>query len=102
MPRRLFIVVVGLITVSTAVVLAQEAREWKSGIVWPEPKFVDPGPPGGVPADAIVLFDGKDLSKWENGETWLVKDGIAEIPVREKGKGKGKGKDKAKAEPRVR
>jgi hypothetical protein len=102
MPRRFIAVVVGLIAVSTAVVLAQEAREWKSGIVWPEPKVVDPGPPGGVPADAIVLFDGKDLSKWEGGETWLVKDGIAEIPVREKGKGKGKAKEKTKAEPRVR
>src|SRR5262245_63398061 len=97
MPRRFFIVVVGLIAVSTAVVLSQDTREWKSGIVWPEPKVIDPGPPGGVPADAVVLFDGKDLSKWVDGDTWLVKDGIAEIPVREKGKGKAKGKDKTKA-----
>src|SRR5579883_1103596 len=41
-----------------------------------EPKVVDPGPP---PADAIVLFDGKDLSKWESdkgGEAkWTVQDG---------------------------
>src|SRR6476661_6172159 len=101
MPRRVITVALALIAVSTAVVLAQEAREWKSGIVWPEPKVVDPGPPGGVPADAVVLFDGKDLSKWEGGQTWLVKDGYAEIPVREKGKGKGKGKEKTKAEPRV-
>src|SRR5436309_1325552 len=100
MHRRFITVAILFIAVSTAVVLAQEAREWKSGIVWPEPKVVDPGAPGGVPADAVVLFDGKDLSKWDGGETWLVKDGIAEIPAREKGKGKGKGK--AKAEPRVR
>ena len=26
----------------------------------PEPKIIDPGPP---PSDAVVLFDGKDLSK---------------------------------------
>lgn len=43
------------------------------------PKAVDPGPP---PADAIVLFDGKDLSKWKGdaGEAkWVVRDGYAEV-----------------------
>jgi len=54
-----------------------QAAEWKSGIVWPEPKVIDPGPPGGPPSDAIVLFDGKDLSKWHNGENWIIKDGYA-------------------------
>lgn len=53
------------------------AGEYISGIHWPLPKVVDPGPVGGPPADAIVLFDGKDLSKWENGEDWLVQDGTA-------------------------
>ncbi len=49
---------------------------WLSGIVWPRPKVVDPGPPGGVPADAIVLFDGKGLSRhWTGGEKWKVADG---------------------------
>ena len=39
--------------------------EFKSGIVWPEPKVVTPGKTDAEPpADAIVLFDGKDLSKW--------------------------------------
>lgn len=102
MPRALISVAIGLVTLSTAVVLAQESREWKSGIVWPEPKVVDPGPPGGAPADAVVLFDGKDLSKWEGGETWRVTDGYAEIPVRERTKGKAKGNEKEKAQPRVR
>lgn len=45
-----------------------------------EPNVVNPGPP---PSDAIVLFDGKDLSKWkgENGgdAKWAVRDGYAEV-----------------------
>jgi len=42
-----------------------------------EPKVIDPGPP---PSDAIVLFDGKDLSHWKNeknGEAkWKLEDGV--------------------------
>jgi hypothetical protein len=47
----------------------------------PVPKVVDPGAyPGTVlpPSDALVLFDGKDLSKWKgkDGEAkWEVSDG---------------------------
>ena len=51
--------------------LALGPQEWQSGKVWPEPKLVDPGPPGGVPADAIVLFDGKDMSDWKGGDNWI-------------------------------
>ena len=32
----------------------------------PEPRVVDPGPVGGPPSDATVLFDGKDLSQWQS------------------------------------
>ena len=45
-----------------------------------EPKVINPGPP---PSDAIVLFDGKDLSKWrmENGDAakWQVDDGAMTV-----------------------
>ena len=51
--------------------------EYKSGIVWPEPKVVTPGTDAGPPSDAVVLFDGKDMSKWKGGENWIVKDGYA-------------------------
>ena len=56
----------------------------------PQPKVVTPGTfssqeqPGKPPADAIVLFDGTDLSKWEadSGEgvptKWIVKNGAME------------------------
>ena len=52
------------------------AQEYLSGIEWERPKVVDPGPPGGPPADAVVLFDGKDMSKWTGAEKWEVKDGV--------------------------
>lgn len=53
------------------------AKEWKSGIVWPEPPVVDPGEPGAAPSDAIVLFDGKSLDAWHGGEKWKIEDGVA-------------------------
>ena len=53
------------------------AGEYVSGIPWPEPKVVDPGPVGGPPSDALVLFDGHDLSQWVDGKDWLIKDGYA-------------------------
>ncbi|MGL6076306.1 MAG: 3-keto-disaccharide hydrolase [Fimbriiglobus sp.] len=54
------------------------AGEYKSGIIWPEPKVVTPGDvPSAPPSDAIVLFDGKDLSKWSRGENWEIVDGYA-------------------------
>jgi hypothetical protein len=56
---------------------ALTAAEWNSGIPWPSVPMVDPGPVGGPPEDAIVLFDGKDLSLWDGGDKWIVADGVA-------------------------
>ena len=53
------------------------AAEYVSGKVWPEPKIIDPGCAAKAPSDAIVLFDGKDLSQWVDGEKWILKDGAA-------------------------
>ena len=66
-----------LAVLAAAAFSTAHAAEWKSGINWPEPKVIDAGPVGGPPADAIVLFDGKDLSKWKDGEKWIIKDGVA-------------------------
>ena len=48
-----------------------------------EPRIIDPGPVGGPPSDAIILFNGKDLSEWasKNGgpAKWEVKDGIMTV-----------------------
>ncbi|MEZ5351982.1 MAG: DUF1080 domain-containing protein [Bryobacteraceae bacterium] len=57
----------------------------------PHPKMVTPSAkPGGPPSDAVVLFDGHDLSRWETrgkrdnaGKVfparWIVKDGYFEV-----------------------
>ncbi len=56
----------------------------------PQPKLVTPGSfstqdqPGQPPSDAIVLFDGTDLSKWEADEgegvptKWVIRNGAME------------------------
>ncbi len=44
----------------------------------PAPPRIDPGKagqPAAVPSDAIVLFDGRSLSKWRDGKGWKVEDG---------------------------
>ena len=52
----------------------------------PRPPVVDPGPerpPAPPPSDAIVLFDGKDLSQWQSQDgssaKWVVRDGYVEV-----------------------
>ena len=50
----------------------------------PQPPIVTPGKAPaeaiGAPSDAIILFDGKDLSQWENSKGqaagWTVHDGV--------------------------
>lgn len=57
---------------------AAQNVEFLPGMEWQEPPLVTPGDePGAPPSDAVVLFGGEDLSAWENGENWPVKDGIA-------------------------
>lgn len=55
------------------------ADEYRSGKIWPEPPLVTPGENGGPPSDAIVLFNGADLSQWEGGEKWLIQNGVATV-----------------------
>src|SRR5712691_2273102 len=61
-------------------------QQWKvHDIKRPHPRMVTPASTlGGSPSDAIVLFDGKDLSKWlshggEKGKTWKVENGYMEV-----------------------
>ena len=55
-----------------------QAEEYLNGIKWEYPPVVTPGTTNAdPPSDAVVLFDGTDLSKWANGENWTVEDGAA-------------------------
>lgn len=57
---------------------SSHAEEYLNGIKWEAPPIVTPGQTDAEPpSDAIVLFGGKDLSQWDNGENWPVKDGVA-------------------------
>ena len=54
------------------------AQEYMTGIEWQEPPIVTPGKTNSdPPSDAVILFDGKVLSAWENGDKWEIKDGVA-------------------------
>ena len=92
--KKLFTAVLSLTTACT--ICAQEAtrKEYpqpekmgpKMTEFWtPQPKVITPGnsQTNSAPSDAIVLFDGKDLSAWTNtkGEAagWDVKDGIVTV-----------------------
>src|SRR6478736_5135403 len=52
--------------------------------VWsPVPTVVTPGEQGAPPSDAIVLFNGKDLSQWESWDhspaKWELNNGIMTV-----------------------
>ena len=65
------LIFVFLLFAGTAFVFAQQQRWNPASTEWyyPEPVKIIPGVNGGPPSDAIILFDGKDLSKWESSKT---------------------------------
>jgi hypothetical protein len=93
--------VIALVAVVAAVGLVYAADGFKDtpmipGTKWhvhdsdrPQPAVVTPGTcstpdaPGKAPSDAIVLFDGKDLSKWKGADgkdaRWVVEGGAARV-----------------------
>lgn len=65
----------------TLMLMAQTPQQWpQHSMDRPRPKVVNPGPP---PSDAVVLFDGKDLSQWRSNDTmpgkWTVQGGYMEV-----------------------
>jgi membrane-bound lytic murein transglycosylase len=79
-----------LLAAASQACCAQVDTKWKiHDPSRPVPPVVDPGTasaqdaPGRPPADAVVLFDGKDLSKWAHKDgsaaKWKVENGYAEV-----------------------
>ena len=66
---------------------ADNQTEWQiHDLKRPQPPVIDPGPevpPLPAPPDAVVLFDGRDLSQWTNskGEPagWKIENGFMEV-----------------------
>jgi len=83
-------IVVGLVFMGCVIpvtITAQEPKDWPiHSRERPLPPVVDPGAgalPVPPPKDAIVLFDGTNLSKWVhpdgNAAKWIVRDGYFEV-----------------------
>lgn len=78
---RVKIIVLGLlISFAAHSQWTPQQTEW----YYPVPEKVNASKTSGAPpSDAIILFDGSDLSKWTNGKDeeaeWTVKDGILSI-----------------------
>ena len=62
---------------------AQEGDPAATEVWEPEPAIVASGSSGGPPADAIVLFDGSDLSAWQHADgsavKWEIGDGAMTV-----------------------
>ncbi|MEM9645266.1 MAG: DUF1080 domain-containing protein [Planctomycetota bacterium] len=58
-------------------VVPATADEYLNGITWDAPPVVTPGAINAdPPSDAVVLFDGKDKSQWNDAESWGLENGI--------------------------
>ena len=95
MPTFSRLIPASVLALSTFTVLAQQTPAPGQGAkprpqdteVWePVPKVVAPGPTGGAaPADAVVLFDGRNLDQWVSANAeksparWTVADGVMTV-----------------------
>lgn len=83
---RVVILAWGCLLAVSSVSMAQSPEKWLAhDMRRPRPVVVTPGPqhlPVAPPSDAIVLFDGTDLSNWRDAEggpaKWITKDDYME------------------------
>jgi hypothetical protein len=82
-----------LFAATSHVCSAQVQTTWKiHDLNRPLPAVIDPGTsstqesPGHAPSDAVVLFDGKDLSRWVHKDgtpaKWKMENGYAEVAAK--------------------
>jgi hypothetical protein len=89
------ILIASLLALSATCVLAADPPPELTEVWSPVPRKVSPGKTdGAAPSDAVILFDGKDLSAWETerggpakwiveGESLVVRPGSGAIQTRE-------------------
>jgi hypothetical protein len=68
-----------LLLASGALACKTIGRENQVGSDAADPAVVDPGGTDRLPSDAVLLFDGHDLSQWRNADHWVVRDGTATV-----------------------
>src|SRR5438067_13284850 len=85
MNKRLLLLISCSLFLSCAMA-QQKAKPEDTEVYSPVPKTVDPGKPcGGVPSDAIVLFDGSNANQWISTKDttkpagWKVQDGVLTV-----------------------
>ena len=85
MNRRCF-GLIGCLSLAAATAAAQQVHWPVNSLERPRPPVVQPGaplPPAPPPSDAMLLFDGKNLSAWEGEEGkpagWTLRDGYMEV-----------------------
>ena len=73
--QKLIVVLTALLAIVAAGAQKRGSQKKEDG---PQPPMVDPGGAGKAPSDAIVLFDGKDLSNWVMADgqpaDWTLQD----------------------------
>jgi hypothetical protein len=77
MKKLIIVVLTALLAIALAGAQKRASQKKEDG---PQPPVVDPGGPDRAPSDAIVLFDGKDLSNWVMADgqpaAWAVQNGV--------------------------
>ena len=86
MNRKPWALLISLVFCASAA-LAQNDKWLPNDVNRPVPPVITPGTqPGAAPSDAIILFDGKDLSAWlgadGNDAKWKLVDGAMEVAPR--------------------
>ena len=80
--KRTGFLTITLLTGGVYLASAQQNAKPEDTEFWePVPKVVTPGKANAAPSDAIVLFNGKDLSEWVSSKDnsaakWTVSDGV--------------------------
>ena len=84
MSKSRTVVLIAILTLTTVSALAQDQDDPTLTEVWePEASIIIPNSSGGPPSDAIVLFDGSDLSAWQSrsggAPPWEISDGVLTV-----------------------